>query len=101
TIPNLSSAPSWPRACSRRRHGLTRHGGACNGAGESLMIFGLWRSRKDEARVLPIYSGIVAQARQPVFYAGLGVPDTLEGRYDMLMLHAWLYMRRLNGEDEP
>ncbi len=65
------------------------------------MIFGLWRSRKDEARVLPIYSGIVAQARQPVFYAGLGVPDTLEGRYDMLMLHAWLYMRRLNGEDEP
>lgn len=65
------------------------------------MIFGLWRSRKDEARVLAIYSEIVAQARQPVFYMSLGVPDTLEGRYDMLVLHAFLYMHRLKNEPEP
>ena len=65
------------------------------------MIFGLWRSRKNEARVFAIYSQIVAQARQPVFYADLGVPDTLEGRYDMLVLHAFLYMHRLKNEPEP
>jgi len=65
------------------------------------MIFGLWKSPKDEARVAAIYGQIVAQARQPGFYDGLGVPDTLEGRYDMLVLHAFLYMHRLKNEAEP
>lgn len=63
------------------------------------MIFGLFRSRKDETRIYALYTAIVAQARQPEFYADLGVPDTLEGRYEMLMLHAVLYMHRL--KDEP
>jgi cytochrome b pre-mRNA-processing protein 3 len=65
------------------------------------MIFRLWTSRKNrenEARVHAIYSEIVAQARQPVFYAQFGVPDTLEGRFEMLLIHAYLYMRRLKGE---
>jgi cytochrome b pre-mRNA-processing protein 3 len=65
------------------------------------MILRLFRPRKDRARILAIYAAIVAQARQPVFYAELGVPDTLEGRYDMLMLHAFLYMHRLKDEAEP
>jgi cytochrome b pre-mRNA-processing protein 3 len=65
------------------------------------MILRLFRPRKDRARVRAIYAVIVAQARQPVFYAELGVPDTLEGRYDMLMLHAFLYMHRLKDETEP
>lgn len=65
------------------------------------MILRLFRPRKDRARVRAVYAVIVAQARQPVFYAELGVPDTLEGRYDMLMLHAFLYMHRLKDEAEP
>lgn len=65
------------------------------------MILRLFRPRKDQAHVRAIYAAIVAQARQPVFYAELGVPDTLEGRYDMLMLHAFLYMHRLKDEAEP
>jgi cytochrome b pre-mRNA-processing protein 3 len=65
------------------------------------MILGLFRPRKDQTSVRGIYAVIVAQARQPVFYAELGVPDTLEGRYDMLMLHAFLYMHRLKDEAEP
>jgi cytochrome b pre-mRNA-processing protein 3 len=64
------------------------------------MILRLFRPRKDRARVRAIYAAIVAQARQPVFYAELGVPDTLEGRYDMLMLHAFLYMHRMKDEAE-
>jgi cytochrome b pre-mRNA-processing protein 3 len=64
------------------------------------MIFRLWKSRKDEARVHAIYAAIVAQARQPVFYSSLGVPDTLAGRYDMLVLHAFLYMHRLKDAPE-
>jgi cytochrome b pre-mRNA-processing protein 3 len=65
------------------------------------MILRLFRPRKDQAHVPAIYAVIVAQARQPVFYAELGVPDTLEGRYDMLMLHAFLYMHRLKDEAGP
>ena len=44
-----------------------------------------------------IYELIVAQARQPWFYADLGVPDTVEGRYDMIMLHCFLVFERLSG----
>jgi cytochrome b pre-mRNA-processing protein 3 len=38
---------------------------------------------------------IVAQARQPAFYASFGVPDTVDGRFDMLLLHLWMVLRRL------
>ena len=42
-----------------------------------------------------MYALIVSQARRPVFYSGLGVPDTANGRYDVIMLHAYFVMRRL------
>ncbi len=45
-----------------------------------------------------LYGAAVAAARQPFFYAGLGVPDTLNGRFDMVGLHAFLLIRRLTGE---
>jgi cytochrome b pre-mRNA-processing protein 3 len=35
------------------------------------------------------------RAREPVFFAALGVPDTIDGRFDMVVLHAWLVMERL------
>jgi cytochrome b pre-mRNA-processing protein 3 len=38
---------------------------------------------------------IVAQAREPLFYRALGVPDTVNGRFDMVLLHLWLVLRRL------
>ncbi|CAN5191052.1 ubiquinol-cytochrome C chaperone family protein [soil metagenome] len=42
-----------------------------------------------------IYGMIVAQAREPAFYASLHVRDTVNGRFDMLILHLWLVLRRL------
>lgn len=42
-----------------------------------------------------IYGMIVTQAREPVFYRDLGVPDTVNGRFDLLLLHLWLLLRRL------
>ena len=42
-----------------------------------------------------LYALIVAQARQPVFYNVLGVPDTVNGRYDVIVLHAYFVMKRL------
>ena len=41
------------------------------------------------------YITTVAQARLPAFYADLNVPDTLEGRFDLIVLHAGLMFRRL------
>jgi cytochrome b pre-mRNA-processing protein 3 len=42
-----------------------------------------------------IYGMIVAQAREPLFYRDLGVPDTVNGRFDLLVLHLWMVLRRL------
>jgi cytochrome b pre-mRNA-processing protein 3 len=40
---------------------------------------------------------IVTQAREPLFYRALGVPDTVNGRFDLLLLHLWLVLRRLKS----
>jgi cytochrome b pre-mRNA-processing protein 3 len=44
-----------------------------------------------------IYGMIVAQAREPSFYARFDVRDTVNGRLDMLILHLWLVLRRLRS----
>ena len=45
-----------------------------------------------------IYGMIVAQAREPAFYASYNAPDTVNGRLDLLILHMWLVLRRLRQE---
>ena len=45
-----------------------------------------------------LYGAIVAQARAPAFYADLGVPDTVLGRFDMVLLHVVLVLRRLRAD---
>jgi cytochrome b pre-mRNA-processing protein 3 len=42
-----------------------------------------------------LYVCVVKQARQPGFYLSCGVPDTADGRFDMILLHAFLLLRRL------
>ena len=42
-----------------------------------------------------IYGMIVTQARDPLFYRDLGVPDTVDGRFDLIVLHLWMVLRRL------
>jgi cytochrome b pre-mRNA-processing protein 3 len=41
------------------------------------------------------YRRVVEQARQPVFFADYSVPDTLDGRFELICLHAFLYLHRL------
>lgn len=53
---------------------------------------------EDDARA--IYEKVVVAARQPSFYLDLGVPDTPDGRFDMISLHAFLVLRRLGRERE-
>lgn len=42
-----------------------------------------------------IYGMIVTQAREPLFYRDLGVADTVNGRFDLLLVHLWLLLRRI------
>lgn len=51
---------------------------------------------KDDSPYL-LYRQLVNQARLPVFYTDFGVPDTVEGRFEMVALHAVLTMRRLKS----
>src|SRR4051812_18243649 len=58
--------------------------------------------RKDpfHAAAAQLYGAAVVQARQPAFYAEGGVPDTLDGRFEMLALHVFLIMHRLKDAGE-
>ena len=55
------------------------------------------KSGKDEAG--SVYAAIVTAARRPVLYETYGVADTLDGRFDMIILHAFLVLDRLNAGD--
>ena len=44
-----------------------------------------------------IYGMIVTQAREPVFYRQFAVADTVNGRFDLLLMHLWLVLRRLRA----
>jgi cytochrome b pre-mRNA-processing protein 3 len=46
------------------------------------------------------YARVVEQSRRPGFYLRAEVPDTLDGRFEMLALHAFLVVHRLKGEGE-
>jgi cytochrome b pre-mRNA-processing protein 3 len=63
-------------------------------------MFGWLRRRSEDEAVARIYERIVAQSRRPEFYRDLGVADSLDGRFDMLVLHAMLIMRRFKQDGE-
>jgi cytochrome b pre-mRNA-processing protein 3 len=61
------------------------------------MLFGLF-GRRFADKTHAVYGAIVAQARQPAFYLDYGVPDKVESRFDMVVLHGFLLFRRMAGE---
>lgn len=63
------------------------------------MIFRLFRRDPQAASITALYGAIVAQARHPGFYLDFGVPDTPEGRFDMIVLHLALVCRRLGRSE--
>ncbi len=64
-------------------------------------MLSLFRRAPQTATIDALYGAIVAQARTPVFYRGYAVPDTVNGRLDLLMLHLALVFERLSqaGKD--
>lgn len=56
--------------------------------------------KRDEVAVAATeaYQTVINQAREPGFYTRYGVPDTLDGRFDLLVLHTALVLLRLQKD---
>lgn len=59
------------------------------------MLKALLKSRGGKALGAELCAETGTQARKPVFFTELGVPDTIDGRFDLVVLHAWLVLERL------
>jgi cytochrome b pre-mRNA-processing protein 3 len=57
------------------------------------MIFPLFRRRRAADTIAILYGMIVAQARLPAFYQVYRVPDTVDGRFELILLHLYLFLR--------
>ena len=55
--------------------------------------------RRPDRNIAILYGAIVAQTRDARFYEAYGVPDTVLGRFDLLLLHVALLLRRLREGD--
>lgn len=53
-----------------------------------------------DAEALPLYDAIVARARQPHWYVEGAVPDTVDGRFDMIAAILSFVLLRLEGDAE-
>ncbi len=64
-----------------------------------MILRTLFQSKPVPGEIL--FNSIVASSRQPKFYLSFNVPDTLDGRFDMLVLHMYLVLDRLKPENLP
>jgi cytochrome b pre-mRNA-processing protein 3 len=62
------------------------------------MILPLFRRSTSADTISALYGMIVARARTPAFYRDLGVPDTVDGRFEMIVLHLVLVLRRFDRD---
>jgi cytochrome b pre-mRNA-processing protein 3 len=62
------------------------------------MILKRFQARSQGRTIGDLYGAIVAQARTAAFYTSYGVPDTVQGRFDLIVLHLVLVLARF-GRD--
>ena len=60
----------------------------------------IFPGKSSEAPARALYERVILQSRQEPFYTMLGVPDTTDGRFELLLLHLALLMRRLRQEGD-
>jgi len=63
------------------------------------MLNRLFGRKPEKLRAEALYRDVVTAARTPDFYARLGVPDTVEGRFEMIILHCALVVLALKTQD--
>ena len=65
------------------------------------MIFSLFRKDPRRIVIAELYARVATASREPALYLNLGVPDTIEGRFESLSLHVMLVLRALRGRPSP
>jgi cytochrome b pre-mRNA-processing protein 3 len=63
-----------------------------------MPLASLFRRNPHRASAHTLYLQIVARARDPAFFLSRGVPDTLDGRFELIALHAFLVLNRLKAD---
>lgn len=62
-------------------------------------MFSAWREARRQKRVAhALYGAVVAQSRNTHFHTHWGVPDSLDGRFDVIVLHLVLVIREMQSE---
>lgn len=65
-------------------------------------MFSALRKEKDyKPQALSLYAACMDASRRAVFYEKLGVPDTMDGRFDLLMVHVFIILHALGGTAPP
>jgi cytochrome b pre-mRNA-processing protein 3 len=59
------------------------------------MLTALKKNNKERELANRLHAAIIGRARAPEFFERFGVPDTLDGRFDLVVLHSWLALGRL------
>jgi cytochrome b pre-mRNA-processing protein 3 len=60
----------------------------------------LFGARRERSALRPLYDALVAAARDPAWYREGSVPDTIEGRFDMVATLVALLLLRLEAEGD-
>lgn len=64
-------------------------------------MFNIFQRRKLQAeKARALFDRAETQARLPMFYVDMGVPDTIDGRFDMICLHCYILMHRLHRQGD-
>jgi len=66
-----------------------------------MMVLGLFRKNPRREAIETLYQRVAAASREPFLYLDLGVPDTVEGRFEAVTLHVILVLRRLQRLPSP
>src|SRR5205085_7668407 len=64
-------------------------------------MISLFRRNPEQKAAELAYRRIVDQARRRGFFSDIGVPDTVDGRFELICLHAFLFLHRLKNEPPP
>lgn len=62
-----------------------------------MVLSRLFKPPRHQNGASALYVAVVEQARNPFFFTEGGVPDSLDGRFDAILLHVYLILRRLRG----
>lgn len=68
---------------------------------KAMGLLGLFTRKPHERAGFELYAAAVEAARDPALFGRFGVPDTLDGRFDLVSLHAALLVCRIARDPDP